>query len=107
MSIRSATQAVAIYGSIVAAKYENVIKKKRRDSEYGNPQVVDRADNIHRPPTWQIQYFFSPAQIQVIKSAKNIAVGTKHLETQSTLVPLRPQKNNYICLFLSLQFSLL
>lgn len=29
MSIRSATQAVAIYGSIVvAAKYENVIKKK-------------------------------------------------------------------------------
>lgn len=62
MSIRSATQAVAIYGSIVvAAKYENVIKKKRRASEYGNPQVVNGADNIHRPPTWQIQYFFFPS----------------------------------------------
>lgn len=33
MSIRSATQAVAIYGSIVvAAKYENVIKKKKRET---------------------------------------------------------------------------
>lgn len=52
MSTRSATPVLAIYGSIVvAAKYENVIKKKRRDSEYGNPQVVDGADNIHRPPT--------------------------------------------------------
>lgn len=59
MSTRSATQPAAIYDSIVAAaKFKNVLKKKKTcNSKYGNPHVIQGANYIHRSPTWQIQHF--------------------------------------------------